>query len=155
MTQQLATQPLTYTHNGVEITYDEVANLWRFTLRNRDRSTASLTDAKEAIDKRPPEKAKPFDKIEAWWVNYNNPPQRVQITGIAEGSYSRHKLWVWIKSNKGRSKEQVEGSIYQSDATNDAICEEIIEKEKEINSLRAKIQNLRSSLQPLKLEIPE
>lgn len=148
---------ITTDHNGVLVTYDEYSNTWKFTLRNRDRSAESLAKAKEIIDKPgPKEKEKAFQKMEAWWIPYEKPPRRVTVTGIAEGIYSRDKLWVWIKDARGnRSKEQADFTIYPSTPENDATVTEILNRDKQIQKLKTEIEDLRSTLQPLKLEIPE
>lgn len=94
---------ITHTHEGILITYDENANLWRFTLRGRDRSTDSLSKAKEAIDKPVATKAKPFEKIQVWYVNVNdkfhhymNPDTDTMWIGFACGM-----RWAWLRNMGG------------------------------------------------------
>lgn len=139
---------ITDNYNGTTITYDEPENLWRFTLRGRDRSASSLVQAKEAIDKPVSEKTKPFEKISAWWFRYSDMPQKIEITGIAEGRSSRDQ-YVWIKSDSGRSKESVGFSIYPSDAKNDAIAEAVIARMNEISELHKEIDKSKLKLNPL------
>lgn len=145
---------ITHTHNDIEIVYDEQSNTWKFTLRNRDRSAESLVKAKEMIDK--PEKEKPFQKIPAWRIKYQDIPDPVEVTGIAEGSYLRDRLWVWIKGKDGkRTKETADFSIYPSTETNDGIINSMIEKEQTIRVLKKEISDLQQTLSPLKIEVPE
>lgn len=145
---------MTTTYHDIEITYDEIENKWKFTLRGRDRSADSLGAAKAAIDKQPTEKAKPFEKIPAWQIHYNGPIDKVELTSIAERQYGRD--YVWIKDSAGkRSKEVVERSIYPQNPTNDAIIAEIIQKKDALKALSKKIECLKEQLKPLKLEIQD
>src|SRR4051812_6947269 len=96
---------ITCTYNETVIAYDESRNLWLFVLRGRERSASSLALAKEAIDKPAPKEAKPFTKIDAWFIGYGESGERVEITAIAEPDRGG-KLAVWIKRPDGkRSKE--------------------------------------------------
>lgn len=140
-------------HNGTEITYDEEANLWRFTLRGRDRSSENLTKAREVIDKPvPADKAKPFQKFSAWFfVGYSEAlPEKVEVTGIAENRYSRQE--VWIKNPKGtRSKENIEFRIYECSPENDAKIEQISGKLKERKALYDQIVESRKELKQIEV----
>ena len=60
-------------YQDIAIEYDEQSNAWKFELRGRSRGADSLAKAKEAIDKEPVEKRKPFPKFEAWlWAQDPN-----------------------------------------------------------------------------------
>ncbi len=148
-------EPITTTHSGIFIVYNENTNNWQFTLRGRDRSAPSLVAAKEAIDKPVPEKAKPFEKIAAWEITIGDTPSRVDITGIAEGSYRRDQLWVWIKGTDGqRRKHEASYRIYPSTPANDLLANGIIGRRKEIEKLEKECEKLRQQLTALTLEIP-
>lgn len=145
---------ITHTHDDTLITYDENANLWRFTLRGRDRSTDSLAKAKEAIDKPVATKTKPFEKIQVWYVGHNSAPEKVEITGHAERSYGSG-TWVWINCDGRRSKERAEYTLYPCSDKNNAIAAVMSSKKSEIEKLEKELSDLKPKLEPLKLEIPE
>ncbi len=144
--------PIQITHDSVPITYDEHENKWLFTLRGRDRSASSLAEAKAAIDKPVVEKAKPFEKIPAWWLKYPGNPEKVEITGIAEKGYREQE--VWIKCSEGRKKECL-SSFFGCNEKNDAMVASIIEKNAAASKLEDESAKLSRQLAPLKLEIPE
>lgn len=150
--------PITVTHSDTEITYNESENKWTFTLRGRDRSAESLVKAKELIDKPvPAEKAKPFEKIPVWFFKYNGPPVKAEVIGIAEGRGYGRSEYVWINCEGTRKKESTAYSIYPSDKKNDALVEQIIAKEKEIENARKAVDSLKQKLSPLVLpkdEVP-
>lgn len=142
-------------YHNTTITYFEGDNLWKFTLRGRDRSAPSLAAAKEAVDKPVAEKAKPFEKIAAWEITYGDSPYRVQVTGIAESSWRSNELLVWIKASDGhRRKQEAAFRIYPSVPANDLLANAMIEKYKQIASIKEEIDKLRTQLAPLTLEIP-
>lgn len=148
----MSTQVFNVVHSDVTITYDEQQNKWLFTLRGRDRSADSLAKAREFIDKPVPrDKAKPFQKIPAWFFRYGEPPVKIEITGIAEErSYSGGER-VWIKCKRSRSKESVAYAIYPQSTKNDALVQQIITKESQVEKLREEISNLRGKLEKLVL----
>lgn len=144
---------ITTAHNGTEIAYDEGANLWRFTLRGRDRSTDSLAKAREVIDKPVSgEKAKAFAKFPAWIFLYGDKPEKVEVTGIADvRSYSGSPV-VWVKDSEGkRSKQRVSFGIYECSADNDAKVEQIIAKMEEGSKLDVERRRLKSDLKEIQI----
>jgi hypothetical protein len=142
---------LQHTHEGTVITYNEKENKWEFTLRGRDRSAESLAKAKEFIERPvPEEKAKPFKKIPAWFFHHAQAPQKVEVTGIAERTFSS-LLYVWINNSGKRSKECVSHTIYPSTPANDEKVAEMLKKAAEIEHLEEEYQKLKSSLTPLEL----
>ncbi len=148
----MQTAQIRHTHKTVVITYDEDANLWRFTLRGRDRSASSLTLAREAIDKPEPKKSKPFEKIKAWECRYGDMPSRVEVTGIAEGrGYAGEgDSFVWITdAQRRRRKESVKLHIFPSNAKNDAIAEQITARRKEMAKLDDECAKLARTFEPL------
>ena len=62
----MSNETISTTYNGIVITYDERADKWLYTPRNRDRSAKSLELAKKAIDAPPPKEEKPFERIQAY-----------------------------------------------------------------------------------------
>lgn len=144
------TKPITVVHDDTTITYNESENRWTFTLRGRDRSAESLAKAKEYIDKPlPPEKAKPFEKIPAWIIRYNDRPEKGEITGIAERRYGREQVWVTVDGK--RSKETVSYTVYPSNPKNDKLIEQILAAQVEIDKLKESISESKSHLDPLVL----
>ncbi len=145
------TTNITYTHAGVEIDYDEHRNLWCFTLRGRDRSELSLAQAKETINKQPAEKAKPFEKIEAWKCDYRENPERVTVTGEAEKGYGVGP-YVWVQDANGkRSKEEAPFRIFPSNEKNDAVIAQVLAIKKAMKDLIEKEAKLKQTLDPLEL----
>jgi hypothetical protein len=144
------TKPITVVHDDTTITYNESENRWTFTLRGRDRSAESLAKAKEYIDKPlPPEKAKPFEKIPAWFLPYHDKPEKVEVTGIAERRYGAEEVWINVGGR--RKKEAVAYKVYPSNTKNDALIEQILAAQKEISKLKQNIDESKSHLAPLVL----
>ncbi len=143
--------PIQLTHDGIVITYDEQQNKWCFTLRGRDRSADSLAKAKEIIDKPvPKEKAKPFEKIAAWFFRYSDLPKKIEVTGIAENrSYGGQQVWINCEGN--RSKESAAYTIYPQNEKNDSLIAQIVAKENEIIAARKTVDALKRKLSPLVL----
>lgn len=139
------------TYKDVVIKYDESDNLWRFTLRDRDRTADSLLKAREFIDKPIPQnERKPFKRIPVWFTEYGNLPKRAEITGIAERrSYGDY---VWINCEGQRSK-QVVRSLFPQNAKNNKLIEQIIAKEEEKRTLEEAISELEGKL--VRLELPK
>lgn len=139
------------THSDTTITYDERENKWCFTLRGRDRSAESLAKAKEIIDKPvPKEKAKPFEKISAWFFKYSNSPKKVEVTSIAEPHYSLGDM-VWISEKGKRSKEYARHQLFPTTSDNDKLVQTILANERERERLREENDSLKSKLSPLVL----
>ena len=146
-------KPITVVHSDTTITYNEGENRWTFTLRGRDQSADSLAKAKEFIDKPlPPEKAKPFEKIPAWFFPYAESPKKIEVTGIAEGRIAYGgDSYVWVTEKGKRSKESVLFRIYPSTPLNDEFIAAILEKRQTIDELKTECEDLKQRLQPLVL----
>lgn len=146
------TKPIQVVHSDIPITYNEGENRWTFTLRGRDRSAESLAKAKEYIDKPlPPEKAKPFEKIPAWFFEFQSTPKKVEITGIAEGrGYGSNTQYVWINAPGKRSKEPVH-NIVPSNKKNDELINDILAEITVVDEAKKAIAKFRSRLDPLVL----
>lgn len=145
-------QAIEVKHGDVLITYHEQDDVWRFTLRGRDRSADSLAKAKEFIDKPvPKDKAKPFEKIPAWWFRYSEPPKPIEVTGIGEHRGYGGGQMVWINHKGTRSKESEAFAIYPRNEKNDALVAEILAKRTEAQRLRDEADELKQKLAPLVL----
>lgn len=124
------------TYEGVKILYDESDNVWRFTLRGRERSSESLAKAKESIDKPvPEEKKKGFIPVQAWKGDsyYGTKWKQVIVTSIAEKGYRSYDE-LWIKDGTCRSKE-CSSSIFAFTDENAALIDKM-------NSLTEQIEKL-------------
>lgn len=84
------------TYHGVEVEYDERENTWTFELRGKERSAASLKEAKEVIDKPEPKEKAPFEKIQAYHKRYSDDFNLVTVTSIALpwGYSNRKEVWI-------------------------------------------------------------
>jgi hypothetical protein len=89
-------QAVSVKYDDIEIRYDENDNVWRFTLRGRERSTESLAKAKVAIDKLVPiEKMKGFTPVQAWFKeSYEGNWGEVTVTSIVDIGCGRQELWI-------------------------------------------------------------
>lgn len=136
---------ITVEHSGIVITYDEAANLFRFTLRGRERSAESLAKAREAIDKPVKVKGKPFERFQAWFTQYGS-VQKVEVTSIAEGGSH-----VWIsfpEGNRGYMNRSKVATlfVYPCNGTNDTIANQIL-------VLGLKREELRKQMDALQKEL--
>lgn len=140
-------------YEGIEIAYDESANLWRFELRGRQRSADSLAKAKEYIDKPIPEGKKAFQRIPAIRLrNYDSDPDRGEITSIAEGyKYSNSKEVWFIGADKNRRKHYASDFIAVNDA-NTAMLATLANYRAEVNRLNQKSIELYGQLEKIDLE---
>lgn len=147
------TKPIQVVHSDITVTYNESEDRWTFTLRGRDRSAESLAKAKEYIDKPlPPEKAKPFEKIPAWFFRYDSDaPKQIEVTGIAEDRGYGGGQQVWINNDGKRSKESERFSIFPASQKNDEILAQIVVCHQKIEKLREQISELKPKLSPLVL----
>ena len=137
-------------YNEIEISYVEDTNTWEFVLRGRQRSTNSLTAAKEAIDKVPAEKRAPFPKFEAYMCAYSTTPKTTTVTSYAGKGYSGDEFWV---STRGiRSKERAD-HLFQVNDHNTQVFSELAEIEKQKKTLDEKEKGIRARLQ--KVVLPE
>lgn len=92
------------THNGVEITYDEGADVWRFEARGRERKAKSLAAARVTIDKPDPKEKKPFEPFEAIYVNYMARFERVTVTSLAESDGRVPSVWFVKQGSRSKCK---------------------------------------------------
>lgn len=131
-------------YNGTEIKYNEANDRWEFTLRNRDRYAETLSKAREAIDRPPPVKSKPFERIECWTQTYNG-WEKVTVTSVAEKGWGDNSyLWV-VDSRTNRSKQR-NTALYPCNPANDQTVSQVIELLKEAKKLRDQIDDLNKGL---------
>ena len=147
---------VTVTCGDVLIVYDEKDNVWRFTLRGRERSSVSLAKAKEAIDKPVPGgKAKAFQRVKAYKKSYGNDFELGEVTSIAETTGWRGETQVWFNSvRNGRTKVGLT-DLYSDTAGNQIILSEIESLKKQATALNDKADAVAEKMSPLKLDIPE
>jgi hypothetical protein len=142
-------KPIQVVHDETTITYNESENRWTFTLRGRDRSAESLAKAKEYIDKPvPAEKAKPFEKIPAWLLDYNRKPVQVEVTGVAERVRYGGEEEVWIKSGTTRCKQRT-SNVVPSNPKNDELIAAMLCNLEDQRKLGTEYEKLRQKLDPL------
>jgi hypothetical protein len=142
-------KPIQVVHDETTITYNESKNRWTFTLRGRDRSAESLAKAKEYIDKPvPAEKAKPFEKISAWVVDYYRKPVQVEVTGIAERVRYGGEEELWIKSGTTRSKQRA-SNVVPSNPKNDELIAAMLCNLEDQRKLTSEYEKLLQKLEPL------
>lgn len=144
---------ITVRHSGVTIVYRTEDNRWAFELRGRQRSTESLTKAKEAIDKPVDEKTeKPFQRIKVY-VNArygNSEYTEAEVTSLAEGSRYSGGQCVWIQSGKKRAKEYAY-NCYPITEANASLVREMKQIDAEIERLHGQRDDLRKRLIALKI----
>jgi hypothetical protein len=109
------------THEGVEITYDELTNQWVFELRGRERKVASLKVAKEAIDKPEPVTKAPFKRTMAFIENNSWQDagfSKVEVTSVtAESRYETHPH-LWVVYPNGERKKVSSRSVIENTPEN-------------------------------------
>jgi len=122
------------THSGIEIEYDESKDVWRFDLRGRARSAATLSKAKEAIDKEPSEKRKQvFPRFEAYLVKLWE-TSVVTVTGLAEENY-RSTTCFWVTTKEGKRSKEYANILFPVSDHNTAILAEIKKLDDQIEAL--------------------
>lgn len=151
-------EPIKTTYEGIEITYLEDPNKWRFTVNGRERSTESLVKARESIDRAldgvQTKKEKPWEPFEAYYGDdYGTSDKfpKVKVTSIAEyGGYGYPK--VWLMRDGQRRKEPLD-KLFQVTAENIAIIVDL----QRIATQRAKLENEMVELKKklVKVELPK
>ena len=153
-------QKIAVSYHGVLIAYDHHKDRWEFTLRGFDRWAPTLGKAKEAIDRLPPKKYKPFKRIKVWVYNPCSPPDTnylvAELTSvIADTCYGSYgQAWVSAPSSEGkteRSKVHL-SSIYPCNPANDALIERIEALSKRMVKLEEDRSELRGKLKWLEVK---
>lgn len=142
--------PVTVTHNGVVITYDERFNKWTFTLRDREREASTLALAKEAID-RPVKEKNVFKRVPAWsngcYANCTGRFERAEITSISAGG----KINVVFNEKNPRKLSQREQTrpeyVFPQNPQNDALIAEHTKLLDEYQALGQKLSEVCKKLQ--------
>lgn len=149
-------QVVKFVHAGVEVVYWERENVWKFTLRGRERRADNPLKAKEAIDKPvPSDKAKAFQRVKAIHLNYSDAVTYGEVTSLADTEDYKGNPEVWFVSSTGnRSKESV-NRIYADTVENRAICDQAKALDDESALLRKKADRKRKEMIKLKIEVPE
>jgi len=131
-------------YEGVEITYNEGINTWEFQLRGRQRSVVSLEKAKEAIEKEPAEKRKPFDPIPAILIRYSGIKKGKITSYVGKNRCSGNYEWWFMSEDKNR--EKIENLYYDNEA-NMKIIKSIADLDKGIKKIQREQEILRNQLQ--------
>lgn len=140
-------EPITQTYRDIEITLLEEDNEWRFTANGRERKAPSLPKAKEwidnALDKVATKKEKPWESIEAYYVDTYPTSlgnlKKGKITSIAGKDY-RGRDEVWFVSDNGRRKVSLAYMVAVTDG-NEAIFARLRENEKQQDLLARAFRN--------------
>src|SRR5512135_829560 len=98
---------ITTTYGGVDITYHERENIWKFELRGRERKAESLAKAKEAIDRPDPRPKSKVEPIAGWMAERwgDSKWKAVTVTSIAASERWDSSTKVWVTSSGSRKKE--------------------------------------------------
>lgn len=156
-------EELKIVHNNVEIRYDEGRNRFCFELRGRDRSTDTLQQAREAIDrpvrvKDPDEK--PFERIQAYTSEFYHEDEVhypvVTVTKLAEGNSwgGIREAWTVRDSTRGNRKPVQKLALHHLFPVNEhntKLVEQIRAKCQEINILKSEKDALEQKLKSLKV----
>lgn len=144
---------IVHTYEGVTITYNESDNNWGLTLRGRDRVADSLKQAKEFIDKPVKEKAKPFERFEAYkvtgWSGGSIVIKPVTVTSIAAPSGYRHSpTEVWVTDEKKERSKCNASDVHPSTSYNVERVQGIEKLCEQIKGLQEQVYKLRKELKP-------
>jgi len=138
------------TYHGVEITYDEHGNKWIFEKGGKERSSATLATAKEAIDK-PEPKENNFKRTQVWYKSGYDPEKLVDVTAMCETKSYDGSPEFWIMDGKRRSK-QGGRNLYSVTPENNAIFTEITKLKEAEDSIRKRIAAEEKKLKNFKPE---
>lgn len=100
---------------GIEISYNERCDKWVFELRGKERSSGTLTLAKEAIDKpTPKDKSDSFTPIDAILYTFGG-YRPCRVTSLAEVTYGAKNVWVFCD---GRRSKEPETKLFENTVAN-------------------------------------
>ena len=147
-------EKISTTYHGTEICYDESESQWVFTLRNRERTAASLKEAKISIDKPVREtKEKPFEPIDAWKINWSGAEiTKGKVTSIAAKPTYRQTNYVWFVNSDGVRTKEATDVIFPDTPDNNVKFSELREINRQIELLAARRGKVHDSLAKLKVE---
>lgn len=136
----------TTTYRGVEITYNEHSDSWLFTLRGRDKTASSLTNAKAAIDK-PAPKENNFVKFRAWLaLGYDDfDLKEATVTGDAGVNFRRQD--VWIKDAQGTRRKVSLDSVFADTPDNIAAMARMKEQNEIVKAARKSRYDLKEKME--------
>lgn len=143
------------THREIEIIYDEGSNKWLFELRGRDRSAASLAEAKAFIDKPEPKEKPTFERVKVWHWAYSGDPMAVEITSLGEvsrWSASGGLRQVWIQDEKKRRSKVDQTDCYARTELTDAVVESWIKLRKQVETVQSEMQKMKDKLKAVRIE---
>jgi hypothetical protein len=138
-------EQLTVTFRDVPITYREYENNWCFVLRGRERTAASLKEAKEAISKPAPKKGKPFQKFEAWCV-CGHSIDSVTVLFVANGAS-------WRSERQVRARFLSESRLTSENDERNVDVTHVYPKNAHNDALAARIQDLHASIEKAEADI--
>jgi hypothetical protein len=142
-------EQITTTYDGIEITYNEIADTWHFELRGRDRSARTLAKAKEAIDK-PDPKEKTFKPVDVYYGGGYDGGRYVtaRVTSVADAPHGREEyLWCTKLPNGSRSKES-SSRFFKINEKNKLLVAAIDQHYEQVKELREKIEALSRQMEP-------
>jgi hypothetical protein len=141
------------THSEVEITYIEGSDEWEFELRGRTRRAPSLTKAKEAIDKEPAEKRKPFPTFKAYRKRRGE-FKEVTVTSLAESQSWGNEWWVNGEKYDGDKKpsrfKESERELFVITPENESMIVHIKELDGQIEKLAEQREAIYSKMEHIK-----
>lgn len=145
-------EQLKVAYDGIEITYDESSDSWKFELRGRARSAESLAKAKEYIDKPIPADKKAFARIPAVYMRYYDAtPDTGEITSIAETPRYSSLSEVWfVGSDKARKKLNAR-DMYNTHDENKRKMAQIVSNQAEVKRLNEASRELYNALEKIDL----
>jgi len=149
------------THRGVEITYDEEANKWRFELRGRERSAESLANAKKAIDApSPKDKTKvAAARFQAYQLERygfdGSKVTTVTVTSMAESARYGRDPDFWVTSSRGGREKVSRSELLKVNTANDALLETLKQLYVEKAELSERIERTKQALERIDVPTPE
>jgi hypothetical protein len=132
------------TYRDVEITFDEKNETWNCEVNTRRSSRTNLKDCKAAIDKFLDGEKKlkhKFDRFEVIKKDYSQ-WERLTVTSITDDA-------VWVTDARGNRQKNSEydcKGLFLDTPENNAIIEQIKQKEADIKSANDQIRQLKASL---------
>ena len=124
---------ITEVYQGVQIEYQESTNKWVYELGGRERSSASLKEAKYAIETAPKPK-KTAVRFQAYLLAWGDARIEEVTVGAASKGYQGQPQF-WVSNNGQRSKEDAI-KIVKINESNDAIVAEMREISEQIEKLQ-------------------
>ena len=149
--------PLKSVYCGIEITYDEEANCWRFTKNGRDRSADTLQNAKKAILYKDPADKPAFTAVNAYCKpEYRNEYRLVKVTSVAERSYGEPEYWISYGNGVRNERQKIEGhKLFEASKANEATIAKMKAIEEQIEGLHKLSDRVERSMKRLVIAKPK